>query len=82
MSDLAPIELEQYIISSRTQHFEAKQRALSVPIGKAWRICHANKQKFADFFLHRTLPVSRVKIAAPIISVQRKGHERIGKVRK
>jgi hypothetical protein len=50
----------------------------AVPLGKAGRFCSANKKIFADFLY---LPISGVRIAAPIVLAQHKRSERIGKAR-
>jgi hypothetical protein len=59
-----------------------KQGLVAALIGKAGRIHSANTKNSQIFFFRRALPISRVRIAAPIVLVQNKRHGRIGEARK
>ncbi len=67
--------------------------SISALKGEAGRLCCANRRNasnsqrqykvFADFFYVRCAsPISRVRIAAPIVLAQHKDNERIGEARK
>jgi hypothetical protein len=64
--------------------FQAKEGALTAPIGEAGHINPAKKPKFADFFYSSHFACKRSKNprAISIGLAQHKGNEKIGKARK
>ncbi len=83
-SDVAPTYwryIEILLALRRSLRLKVKWGAFAVPIGEAQRIRSANYKFHGFFFIRCASPTSRVRIAAPIVLVQHKEHERIGEVR-
>ncbi len=85
MSDVAPIVLALYTYVAATAdiigaawHPALKGEADNAH--RAYRRIHSANNKFSRIFYFRsTSPISGVRITGPIVLVQHKGHERIGK---
>jgi hypothetical protein len=65
-----------------TLPLQVKHIALATPLGDMGQICCVNKEFSRIFFVRCTLPIRRVKIAAPIVLAQYKEHQRIGGAQK
>jgi hypothetical protein len=55
-----------------------KQGILAAPIVEAGAHLQHQYCRSINFFIHCALPISELKIAAPIVLAQHKGHKRIG----